>query len=96
MIGKLHSSLDSKIFAACDKELIDLRLNFNNTILHLSKSFYGEKEISKDELINKINECDSINIFGKKICSFLLSKKIISEDQIIYIDNIPHIQIYKV
>lgn len=96
MIGKLHTYKDSKVFACCDKELLKRKIVSNDLEVDISTDFFGEKEILKTDIINYLNECDSANIFGKKVCDFLLSKNLITKDQIIFIGEIPHIQIYKI
>lgn len=95
MIGKIHDLNGQKIFASCDKSLLEKKIITDDLEIHFSKSFYGEDEITLEEIIKNINECKSSNIFGKKICNLLLEKKIILKESIIYIDDIPHIQIYK-
>jgi uncharacterized protein len=95
MIGKVNFSSGKKIFASCDKELLEKRIKYQDFEIHLSKSFYGDKEITIEEIIENIKNSDSSNIFGKKICSLLIEKKIILKESIIHINDVPHIQIYK-
>jgi hypothetical protein len=94
MIGKLHISNNYKIFACCDKDLVGKTISSDN--IKLSSSFYGTQIINKQQVIDHLNKCDSANIFGKKVCDFLLSIDVITKEQIIYIDNIPHVHIYKI
>jgi len=96
MIGKVHSLSGKKIFACCDKELIDKKLNQKGLEIHISKSFYGTSAFTEKAFLEQVKECDQANIFGNKACDILIKEKIISKDQIIYIDKIAHIQIYKI
>ncbi|MCK9292970.1 MAG: DUF424 family protein [archaeon] len=96
MIGKFHKSPIGNIFAACDKELLGSKIIFDDVEIHINKAFYGVDTITEEELLTNINKADSVNIFGNKICSFLVSKKVITKEQIIIINNISHIQIYKI
>lgn len=95
MIGKLHSDTGKKIFACCDKELLDKVLKFNDITISITSGFFGTEKITKKQLLENIEICDCANIFGNKICELLLKNKIIEKDQIIYIDNVSHIQLYK-
>jgi len=95
MIGKMHDVDGNKIFASCDKNLVGKTITSGDLEITFSSSFYGTEVLLKEEILKNIEECDSANIFGKKICDLLLSEKIIIEESIIYIDKIPHIQIYK-
>lgn len=95
MIGKVHN-LDGKIlFACCDKELIDKKINYNDIEIHFSKSFFGSSSFTKSAFIEQIRDCDQANIFGNRSCDILLKENLVSKDQIIYFDNVAHIQIYK-
>lgn len=95
MIGKVNFFSGKKIFASCDKELLEKKIVTQDFEVHFSKSFYGDKEITIEEIIENIKNSDSSNIFGKKICALLIERKIILEDSLIHINDIPHIQIYK-
>ena len=93
MIGKLH---DNKIFACCDKELINSKITFDDFEIVISKFFYGDQKITEKEILENIDLCVSGNFFGKKICDLLVSKKLVPKEQIIYLGETPHIQIYKI
>jgi len=96
MIGKLHIQENKKIFACCDKELLDTKLKFNDVDVFISSSFFGKENLTLEQLFENIEECDCANIFGNKICEILLDKGIIIKEQIIYIEGIAHTQIYKI
>jgi len=95
MIGKIHMTEDRKIFACCDKELLGKKLRFKGVDVLINSSFYGKDKITKESLIKNIKDCDSANIFGNRACKILLDSKLITKEQIIYIQNIAHIQLYK-
>ena len=96
MIGKMHIKDHTKLFACCDKELLNKTIVYNNTNIYFSSSFYGAKEISEKEFLYNIEECTTANIFGKESCNLLLKNKIILKEQIITIGKIQHTQIYKI
>ena len=96
MIGKLHIQENKKIFACCDKEILDTKLKFNDVDVFISSSFFGKENLTLEQLFENIEECDCANIFGNKICEILLDKGIIIKEQIIYIEGIAHTQIYKI
>jgi hypothetical protein len=95
MIGKMNVSSGNKIFASCDRDLLNTKIITDDFEIYFSKSFYGDREVNLKEIINHINNCNSANIFGNKICNLLLENKIILKESIIYIEKIPHVQIYK-
>jgi hypothetical protein len=95
MIGKLHIQENKKIFACCDKELLDTKLRFNDIDIIIHSSFFGKENLTKEQVLENIEECDCANIFGNNVCDLLLKNNLITKEQIIYIDKISHAQIYK-
>ena len=96
MIGKLHIYNKKKILACCDKHLLNTTIKYKNININLKESFYGDQVIREVELLEYVDDCDQANIFGRKVCDILLKNNKIKEDQIVYINKIPHVQIYKI
>ena len=96
MIGKLHYQSGINILAICDKDLINKKLITDSFEIVISPAFFGEHPILEKDILELIDNCDSANIFGKKICNFLLKNNLILKEQIIHIDSVPHVQLYKI
>lgn len=79
--------------AVCDKELsgkvLDSSIGFE-----VKPEFYGTELISEEELKKKIKEADSANLVGKKCVSAALKQQIVQKENVIKINDVPHIQIY--
>jgi len=95
MIGKKHLINGQIIFAVCDKELLNKKIEHEDVIIEISSSFFGEEEITDKEIIQAIEECDSANIFGNKVCGILIKNNLLLKENLIYIGKVPHAQIYK-
>jgi len=95
MIGKLHNVDGKTIFACCDSELINTKINHDDVIIEIRDDFFGKKKMSEKEVLDAIEICDSANLFGRRVCDFLIKNNHISKEHIIYIGKIPHTQIYK-
>ncbi|MBU2100812.1 DUF424 family protein [Candidatus Micrarchaeota archaeon] len=89
----MHLIQNQKILAVCDKELIGKILD-KETEFKARKEFYGEKEIKKEKLRKLFRETDSVNLLGEKSVSVALKEKIAGKENIIRINNVPHIQVY--
>jgi uncharacterized protein len=96
MIGKLHVNENKMLFACCDKELINKEIIFNETTIKLSEKFYGSKEITTEKVLENINKCTQANIFGKNVCELLIDNNLILKEQVLDVNGIPHVQIYKI
>lgn len=96
MIGKFHSHSNNKILAVCDANLVGTKIICEDFEIFISSSFFGTEKITEEKILEFIEDCDSANIFGKKVCDLLLEKKIITNEQIIFLNEVPHVQIYKI
>ena len=82
-----------KVLAVCDKELSGKTLDEEIGFI-VKPEFYGTELISEKELKKKMKEVDSANLVGKKCVGIALEEKIVLEQNIIKINDVPHIQIY--
>ncbi|MDD3178214.1 MAG: DUF424 family protein [Candidatus ainarchaeum sp.] len=96
MIGKLHNFSKNKILAVCDSNLVNTKIILKNFEIMISSSFFGEKIISEKEVLDFFKDCDSVNCFGKKSCGFFINNNLINKDQVIFLNKVPHVQIYKI
>ncbi len=95
MIGKKHNIGGKSIFAACDRELLNKKIEYEDVIIDINESFFGNTEVTKEEIVKAIRDCDSANVFGTKVCNILITNKLILKENLIYIGDVPHTQIYK-
>ncbi len=98
MYLKIHENPTGRIVAVCDKELIGQVLEDENRYLDLDRfrGFYVG-EISNEEGIRKaLGEFHSANIVGKKAVGIAVELGIASGNQVLRINDIPYVQIYKV
>ncbi len=98
MYLKIHTHENKKIVACCDKELIGKIIENEKYSINLisHSSFYKGNLCTEKELENALKNFDSANLIGKKSVGVALSKKLVLEEEVVYINNFPFIQIYKV
>ena len=93
---KIHKSDGNSVLAACDMELIGTRLEQGEISFEVSESFYKGEEVAGEELKKFLAECGNINLVGEKVVGVALEEGLINENNIIRINKIPHVQIFKV
>jgi len=81
--------------AACDREILGRKLKFNDVEVEIKKEFYFEKFCSEKELTELIKEAKIINLFGNKIMKLVVNMGIARREDFKIIDNVAHVQIYK-
>lgn len=94
--AKIHETNSGTILAACDKKHSNKTLAEGSIEFKIRESFYGKEEIGEQELINKMNEANSINLVGEKTVSIALKQGLAEEKHVRKISGIPHLQIYRV
>jgi hypothetical protein len=95
MIGKKHIIDGKIIFAACDKDLLNKKIEHEDIIIEINESFFGNTELTDKEIVQAIEECDSANFFGKRVCNILITNNLLLNEHLIYLGDVPHAQIYK-
>jgi hypothetical protein len=95
---RIHETPKGKIVAACDKELLGTVLDDGKTTLDLKtyKEFYEGNPADVAGLKNELQRFSSVNLVGKKAVSVALELELVDENTVIYINRIPHIQLYKI
>ncbi len=93
---KLHVLHGKSVLACCDQELTGKTVRDGEIEFSIRESFYKGKKVDKTELKQRMEEADSINLVGKKTVAVALENKWIKKEDIITIDKIPHVQIFKI
>jgi len=84
-----------QVLAVCDKELVGKTLKSDKIEFTVYESFYGGFPIEEEELIELIAENYNVNLIGKKCVSIAQGKGLLNESSIIFIESVPHAQIFK-
>ena len=79
----------------CDSELLGQTIVEGDLKMNISKSYYGEKLVEKDEAANLIKQSSIINMVGKETVSLSVELGIGSENGIKIISGVPFLIVYK-
>jgi len=94
MYAKVHSIQGKSVLAACDKELVGRELKKGEVKIFINPDFYKEKIVSEEKLLELLEEANNVNLFGEKCIGIAIKKGLISKDNVILIDKVPHAQIF--
>ena len=96
MIVKEHIAKDGRlILVICDSELLGKIFEEDNKILDLKSDFYQGEEKAEEEIIEKTQKAYLIHVVGKESMKLLKKLNLVSEESIIKIADIPHVEIVK-
>ena len=82
------------VLAVCDRELLGKVLEEKDIYFEVRESFYKGKEIDAKKLKKLMGEFDNINIVGEKAVGVAVSGNFASEENVIRIKKVPHVQIF--
>jgi uncharacterized protein len=89
---KVHDAY-RRIVALCDTDLIGKTFSEDKRQIEVRESFFKDMEKSKDEMIKFLKEMEkedaTFNIVGKESVECALVARIISQEGIFTIDNVP-------
>lgn len=93
---KIFKAKNHTLVAVCDEDLIGKTFKEGKLQLQVTKNFYGETLTSINKALEIINEADIANLVGKNVINAAINKGYVSEDAVIYIAGIPHVQVIKI
>jgi len=79
----------------CDSHLLGKNVSENDLTIKISRNYYGEKIIEKEEAITLLKNCSIINMVGKETISLSLSLGIGVQQSIKTIDSVPFLIVFK-
>lgn len=91
MYIKIHKAgPDREVVALCDKELIGKKFSEGNIEIIASEKFYKGEELPEDKMAEILKNAKNVNIFGKKSIAFAIKLGVISSENVIMIQGVPH------
>ena len=88
-----HKTANGILLAVCDSELIDRTLKFGDVDFEVSSSFYGTEKAESGQILNLVERCHVANFVGKRIVGILCKRGLVSNEAVLMIDDIPHVQV---
>lgn len=93
---KVHSAQGQNILAVCDLDLLGRTIIWGDVELLVSKGFYGGEEVDVEVMLRTAQHCSSINAIGMISTEALIEARLVSKEAIVYLDSVPHCQVYVV
>ena len=79
----------------CDPHLLGKDIADDKVTMNISKSYYCERLVEKEEAENLLKQCSSINMVGKETVSLSISLGIGSYQGVKEINGVPFLLIFK-
>ena len=92
---KLTDYQKNAMLNICDADLLGKKIIEEELEVHISKSYYGEKIVEKEEAKTLLKNSSIINMVGKETISLSTSLGIGSEEGVKEIDGVPFLIVFK-
>ena len=79
----------------CDSNLLGKTIVESKLKMHISKSYYGERLVQKEDAIKLLQDAAIINMVGNNTVSLALDLKIGTKNSIKKIDGVPFLLVFK-
>ena len=79
----------------CDAPLLGKNIVKDSLTLNISKSYYGERLVERDEAEDLLKKCSTLNMVGKETISLSVSLGIGSNQGVKEIDGVPFLLVFK-
>ncbi len=84
------------MLAVCDENLLGKTIEYRDIIFKVSTDFYGGNKAGRTDILSEIKKADIVNIIGINIVESLVINRLVDKDCILWLGDIPHVQIVRV
>lgn len=90
-MNMVHSQGET-LLAAADSFLVGTELREGVLHLNIVREFYGDVSVSEETFLSSMKMCTIANLVGKTVVKIAIREGYVDEDNVIYIEGIPHAQ----
>ncbi len=90
---KIFRTGSDTLLAIADMAILGRKYSEGELQLEVKKDFYSENRCSENDIARLVKSATIVNAVGKDIIAVLTKNKIIDEDNVLYINGMPHAQI---
>ncbi|KAG0510844.1 MAG: hypothetical protein NPMRD1_790001 [Nitrosopumilales archaeon] len=92
---RITNHQNNSMLNICDSSLLGKKIVDDKVTMNISKSYYYERFVEKEEAQNLLKKCSSINMVGKETISLSVDLGICSQQGIKEINGVPFLLIFK-
>jgi len=92
---RTHVADGKSILAVCDEGLLGKTVKFREVDFEISESFYGGDISDGRQVIEKVRRADMVNVVGREIVDLLVNEQEVDEGCVLWMGDVPHVQIIR-
>lgn len=86
---------NSRMLNICDEDVLGKVLKKDKLQINISKSYYGQRLVEKDEAENLMRDSSILNLVGKETIEMSINLKIGSRQGVKVIEDVPFLIVFK-
>jgi len=90
---KIHRNERDTILAACDEDLVGMTFKGDGTKLDVSEIFYKGEAVDRNGLADRMKNVSIMNLVGTETVAVAIEEGYASEDSVIEIGGVRHVQV---
>ncbi len=96
VVMRVHRVRAEFVVAACDAELLgrDLPVGTAGRTVRVSQQFYGERVVSKEELLWALERATIANLLGERVLRLAREGGFVGPDGTGHLGGVPHAEIF--
>ncbi len=97
-VMRVHRVRSEFVVAACDAELVgrDLPLGGNGRTVHVSRQFYGERTVTREELLWALQRATVANLLGARVLEIAREGGFVGPEGTGTLAGVPHAEIFAI
>ena len=95
VVMRVHRVRSEFVVAACDADLVgrDLPIGDQGRTVKVSAHFYGERRVSREELLWALQRATIANLLGERVMKLAAEGGFVSADGVGTLGGVPHAEI---
>ena len=96
IVMRIHRVRAEVVVAACDAELLgtDLPVGTKGGKVRISPDFYGERPVSREELVWAMRRGTVVNLLGRRVLAVAREEGLVAEEGLGTLGGVPHAEIF--
>lgn len=96
VVMRVHRVRAEFVVAACDEELVgrDLPIGSSGRTVKISSQFYGERQVTKEELLWALARATVANLLGARVLRIAEEEGFVAPGGTITLGGVPHAEIF--
>ena len=96
IVMRVHRVRAEVVVAACDRELVgqDLAVGAAGRTVRISADFYGERVVSREELVWAMHRATIMNLLGRRVVDVARQEGFVADDGLGTLGGHPHAEVF--